>query len=100
MEIVLILAAFAAIVVAGATVAAMAARGRRPPMRLANDLDEGDEALLLGDVGRPPSPIDRSAETAPSLRDEADHGFRGGQAGMTIDLEAQPAPDAGRPRGA
>lgn len=62
METILILAALAACVAAGVTVAAMAARGRRAPLRLSNDLDEADEALLLGDVAPKAPPIDRSAE--------------------------------------
>lgn len=63
METILIIGAVAGCVVAGTTVAIIAARARRPPLRLSHDLDEADEALLLHGVEHPGSPIDRSAET-------------------------------------
>lgn len=62
MELILILAAVLACLVAGVAVAAMSARGRRPPLRLDNDLDERDEDFLLTEVGPTRSPIDRSAD--------------------------------------
>lgn len=62
MELVLILAAVLACLVAGVAVAAMSARGRRPPLRLDNDLDERDTDVLLADVRPARSPIDRSAD--------------------------------------
>ena len=61
METILILAAVAALAIVGTVVAAMTARGRRPPLRLPNDLDDADEDILLHGVGRRESPIDRSA---------------------------------------
>ncbi|MEA1831185.1 hypothetical protein U8607_03730 [Methylobacterium durans] len=62
METILILVAVAALMIAGTMVAAMTARGRRPPMRMPNDVDDRDEAILLDGVGRRESPIDRSAQ--------------------------------------
>ncbi|MDR7035449.1 MULTISPECIES: hypothetical protein [Methylobacterium] len=61
METILILAAVAALAIAGTMAAAMMARGRRPPLRLPNDPDDDDEPFVLGGVGRRESPIDRSA---------------------------------------
>lgn len=60
---VLILAAVAALAVSGVTVAAMAARSRRPSLRLPHEhvIDEADEDGVMEEFERPlPSPIDRS----------------------------------------
>ena len=62
MELILILAAILACIVAGVAVFALAARQRRPPLRLGSEHDEHDEDLLLADVGPSHSPIDRTAE--------------------------------------
>ena len=62
METILILGALAACGAAALTVATMAARGRRAPLRLSNDLDEADEVHLLGGIDRKGTPIDRSAD--------------------------------------
>lgn len=63
MEMVLILAAVAALAVSGVVVAAMAARSRRPPLRLPHEhgIDEASEDGLIDDFETPlPSPIDRT----------------------------------------
>lgn len=63
METVLILVAVAALVGSGVAVAAMAARTRRPPLRLPQEqfIDEIEEAGLMKDLAPTgPSPIDRS----------------------------------------
>ena len=57
--IILAILIFAAAIVA---VAAMAARGRREPLRMHSELDSEDEDLFLGDVGPRTSPIDRTAQ--------------------------------------
>lgn len=62
MERLLIILAVLVCVVAGIAAVAMAARGQRAPLRMGHDLDEDDEHLLLGSVGPPASPIDRSAQ--------------------------------------
>lgn len=62
MERLLIILAVLVCVVAGIAVVAMSVRGRRPPLRMDGDLDEDDAHLLLGSVGTPESPIDRSAQ--------------------------------------
>ncbi|MGV7031644.1 hypothetical protein [Methylobacterium symbioticum] len=62
MELILILAAILACIVAGVAVIAISARHGRPPLRLGNEHDERDEALLLAEVGPSHSPIDRDAE--------------------------------------
>ena len=62
MERLLIILAVLVCVAAGLAVAAMSVRGRRPPLRMGGDLDADDERLLLGSVGTPDSPIDRSAQ--------------------------------------
>jgi hypothetical protein len=62
MERLLIILAILVFVAAGVAVAAMAARGRREPLRMDSELDVEDEALLIGKVGAPGSPIDRTAE--------------------------------------
>ena len=62
MERLLIILAVLVCVAAGIAAVAMAARGRRPPLRMDHDLDEDDEHLLLGSVGTAESPIDRSAQ--------------------------------------
>ncbi|WP_375409007.1 hypothetical protein [uncultured Methylobacterium sp.] len=63
MEMVLILAAVAALAVSGVTVAAMAARSRRPSLRLPHEdaIHEASEDGVLEEFEKPlPSPIDRS----------------------------------------
>lgn len=63
MEMVLILAAVAALAISGVTVAAMASRSRRPSLRLPHEdaIDEASEDGVLEEFERPlPSPIDRS----------------------------------------
>lgn len=62
MELILILAAVLACIVAGVAVVALSARQRRPPLRLDSEHDEHDEDLLLAEVGPSRSPIDRTAE--------------------------------------
>ncbi len=62
MELPLIILAVLVCVVAGIAAVAMSVRGRRPPLRMGTDLDVDDEHLLLGAVGAPDSPIDRSAQ--------------------------------------
>lgn len=62
MELILILAAVLACIVAGVAVVALSARQRRPPLRLDSEHDEHDEDLLLAEVGPSHSPIDRTAE--------------------------------------
>ena len=62
MERLLIILAVLVCVAAGIAALAMAGRGRRPPLRMDHDLDEDDEHLILGSVGSPESPIDRSAQ--------------------------------------
>lgn len=62
MERLLIILAVLVCVAAGIAVVAMSARGRRPPLHMGSDLDADDEHLLLGSVGAPDSPIDRSAQ--------------------------------------
>ena len=62
MERLLIILAVLVCVAAGIAVVAMAARGQRPPLRMDGELDADDEHLLLGSVGTPDSPIDRSAQ--------------------------------------
>lgn len=49
-------------VIAIAAVAVMAARSRRPPLRMHSELDSEDEDLFLGPVGPRSSPIDRTAQ--------------------------------------
>lgn len=62
MELVLILAALAACVVAGLVVAILAARSRRPDLRMGSEIEDHEEDYLLASVGPKDSPIDRSAE--------------------------------------
>lgn len=62
MERLLIILAILVFVVAVVAVAAMAARGRRAPLRMQSELDVEDEDLLIGEIGAPASPIDRSAQ--------------------------------------
>ncbi|SFM19097.1 hypothetical protein [Methylobacterium pseudosasicola] len=62
MERLLIILAVLICVVAGVTVIAMAARGRREPLRMGSELDVEDEHLLIGTLGPQRSPIDRQAE--------------------------------------
>ncbi|MCJ2052165.1 hypothetical protein [Methylobacterium sp. J-070] len=62
MERLLIILAVLVFAVAVVSVAAMAARGRRAPLRLDADLDAEDEHLVIGDVDARRSPIDRAAQ--------------------------------------
>ena len=62
MERLLIILAVLIGVAAGLSVVAMRTRSLRPPLRMDHDVDEADEPLVLGRVGTPASPIDRSAE--------------------------------------
>ncbi|MDP4024663.1 hypothetical protein Q8W71_18715 [Methylobacterium sp. NEAU 140] len=62
MERLLIILAVLIGVAAGVSVIAMRARSQRPPLRMDHDVDEADEPLVLGRIGAPASPIDRSAE--------------------------------------
>ncbi|MCJ2140490.1 hypothetical protein [Methylobacterium sp. E-066] len=62
MERLLIILAVLICAVAGVAVIAMAARGRRKPLRMGSELDAEDEHLLIGPVGPSPSLIDRQAE--------------------------------------
>jgi hypothetical protein len=60
METVLILAALAALAVSGVAVSVIAARSRRPPLRLPHEHDLADEDETDDFEPRPASPIDRS----------------------------------------
>ncbi|KQP55191.1 hypothetical protein ASG40_09385 [Methylobacterium sp. Leaf399] len=62
METVLILVAVVALAISGVTVGAMAARSRRPPLRLPNEhrIEQASDDGLMDDIEAPlPSPIDR-----------------------------------------
>ncbi|MHB2210101.1 hypothetical protein [Methylobacterium sp. CM6257] len=62
MERLLIILAVLAFAIAGIAVAAMAARGRREPLRMGSELDAEDAEMLLGPIGPRKSPIDRTAQ--------------------------------------
>lgn len=62
MERLLIILAILILVVALVSVAAMAARGRREPLRMGSEFDSEDEDLVIGSVGPRRSPIDRTAQ--------------------------------------
>jgi hypothetical protein len=62
MERLLIILAVLVFAVAVVAVAAMVARGRREPLRMGAELDAEDEDLLIGTIGAPASPIDRTAQ--------------------------------------
>ena len=62
MERLLIILAILIFVVALVSVAAMAARGRREPLRMGSEFDSADEDLIVGSVGPRRSPIDRTAQ--------------------------------------
>ena len=62
MERPLIILAILIFVAAIVAVAAMAARGRREPLRMGSELDAEDEDLFIGAVGPRWSPIDRTAQ--------------------------------------
>jgi hypothetical protein len=62
MERLFIILAILIFVVAIVSVAVMAARGRREPLRMHSELDSEDEDLFLGGVGPRESPIDRAAQ--------------------------------------
>ncbi|WP_342105260.1 hypothetical protein [Methylobacterium sp. SI9] len=62
MERLSIILAIVIFVVAIVSVAVMAARGRREPLRMHSELDSEDEDLFLGAVGPRKTPIDRSAQ--------------------------------------
>jgi len=82
MERLLIILAVLICVVAGVAVIAMAARGRREPLRMGSELDVEDEHLLIGTLGPQRSPIDRQADVLdPRLLDVE-----------SFDLNAIPAP--------
>ncbi|WP_336488644.1 hypothetical protein [Methylobacterium nigriterrae] len=61
METLLILAAVVACAAVGVMAVSMTRRARRPPMRMPHDLDDDDTDMLIGSLGRPESPIDRTA---------------------------------------
>ncbi|MGH1588287.1 hypothetical protein ACRBEV_07870 [Methylobacterium phyllosphaerae] len=58
----MIILAILVFAVALVAVAAMAARGRREPLRMGAELDHEDEDLLIGSIGPRRSPIDRNAQ--------------------------------------
>ncbi|MCJ2017291.1 MULTISPECIES: hypothetical protein [unclassified Methylobacterium] len=62
MERLIIILAILIFVAAIVAVAAMAARGRREPLRMRSELDSEDEDLFLGAVGPRSTPIDRTAQ--------------------------------------
>lgn len=62
MERLTIILAILIFVVAIVSVAVMAARGRREPLRMHSELDSEDEDLVIGSVGPRRSPIDRTAQ--------------------------------------
>lgn len=64
METLLLLAAFAAVVLAGILIAAASSRARRPELRMQRELDlaDGDEEGMIDSLRPvPASPIDRDA---------------------------------------
>lgn len=82
MERLLIFLAVLVLIVVGAIVAAMAARGRRPPLHMDSEFHHDDTDLLIGPMGRRrESPIDRSADILDAMPREAhaDAPPRGGE---------------------
>lgn len=74
MERLLIFLAVLVLVTAGAVVAVMAARGRRPPLHMDSEFHQDDTDLLVGPIGRGrASPIDRSAQVL-DITPEGEHG--------------------------
>jgi len=62
MERLLIILAILTFVIALVSVATMAARGRREPLRMGSEFDSADEDLVIGSVGPRSSLIDRTAQ--------------------------------------